>query len=168
MSICFIVGMPGSGKTTLGKKLADHLKWQFKDLDDVIQDMTKLKISEIFELHGEDRFRELEKQALNTIIQSSSKQIVVATGGGAPCFFDNMNRMIQNGVTIFIDTPLKVIANRLQGEEMEKRPLISKMGETDLLKSIEEKYNNRKKFYQLAHHKIKGDESLESISSFLR
>ncbi len=159
----FIVGMPGSGKSTLGKALSEQLGWDFIDLDNLIEEIASAKVTDIFAEFGESRFRELEKEALNIAI-SKSTNLILATGGGTPCFFDNMDQILKSGVSIFIDPPLETLASRLQGKEMAKRPLIAEMGESDLLKSISEKYNSRVPFYNKANHKIKGDESIESIS----
>ncbi|MEM8967400.1 MAG: shikimate kinase, partial [Bacteroidota bacterium] len=105
----FLVGLPGSGKSTLGKQLAEKLDLPFIDLDDIIEAEARQPIRKIFARQGEDYFRRLEqKTLLDTISQNSD--FVMATGGGATCFFDNMQKMNDAGTTIFVDTPITEIA----------------------------------------------------------
>ena len=96
----FLVGLPGSGKSTFGKSLAKALKKEFIDLDAEITTSEKKSIPEIFNKEGEEQFRIKEQQNLHLVVENSS-QFLLATGGGAPCFFDNMEYMKSNGYVIF-------------------------------------------------------------------
>lgn len=111
----FLVGMPGSGKSSVGKLLAESLRIPFIDLDTIIEKEAGRAIREIFSTQGEARFRELERDALLKVI-SEKDRFIVATGGGAPCFFDNLEHMKKNGKVVFLDLPMSTIAQRLQNE----------------------------------------------------
>ena len=91
----------GSGKTTVGKKLAKSLSLSFIDLDDFIQNKYRKTIADIFAEQGEEEFRKIECRALTEV--SEIEDVVISTGGGAPCFFDNMNIMNNAGVTLYIE-----------------------------------------------------------------
>ena len=106
----FLIGYMGSGKTTLGRKLAYILQYQFIDLDDYIEKQEGRKISHIFEEDGEDYFRKLERVYLHRVIDK--EDLVISTGGGTPCFFDNMNQMNEYGKTIYINIHPKALLPR--------------------------------------------------------
>ena len=108
----FLIGLPGSGKTTIGKLIADELAIPFIDLDDEIEATSAKSIREIFSNDGESVFRQLEADALqNTILNNVS--FLLATGGGAPCFHNGITIMNQIGITIFLNPSLEIIADRL-------------------------------------------------------
>src|SRR5438874_1229377 len=104
----FLIGMPGSGKTTTGKLLAEKLKLTFVDLDMEIEKSEGRSINQIFEKRKENYFREVESMILKKFC-SSSESFVMSTGGGAPCFFNNIKQMNDSGKTIFLDVPAKEI-----------------------------------------------------------
>src|SRR5690606_34726901 len=107
----YIVGYMGSGKTTFGKRLAAKLNMAFVDLDNLIEVTEGKTINEIFELKGESYFREKEKEILQTTVFVNT---VVATGGGTPCFFDNMSWMNTNGKTIYLKMTAQALESRLK------------------------------------------------------
>ncbi|MGB4776233.1 MAG: shikimate kinase, partial [Daejeonella sp.] len=117
----FLIGFMGSGKTTIGRKLAGFLKYDFVDLDKLIELKTSMSVQHYFARHGEESFRTLERDLLQN--HPFPNEVVVATGGGAPCFHDNMDWMDQNGVTIYLSLPAKALANRLENSKT-TRPLI--------------------------------------------
>ena len=92
----FLIGFMGCGKTTLGKKLARTLNYNFIDLDSYIENKTTEKITEIFDKKGEHYFRDLEKESLSEICKMDN--MVLASGGGTPCFSDNMQTMLAKGI----------------------------------------------------------------------
>ena len=96
----FLIGFMGCGKTTLGKKLAKHLNFNFIDLDRFIENKTVKSINVIFDEKGEQYFRDLEKESLNEIYKMDN--LVIATGGGTPCFSDNMQTMLEKGICIYL------------------------------------------------------------------
>ncbi|MEP1033858.1 shikimate kinase [Ekhidna sp.] len=141
----FLIGLPGAGKTTMGLDLAVHLDLQFIDLDQDIEKINKLSIAEIFKEKGEAHFRQLEKLHLEKVI-AEHDSFVMATGGGTPCFFHNMSIMQKVGVTIYVDTPIKKIEERLKLDT--SRPLMQSYTLTDLL-------HKRKEWYDQADHTIR-------------
>jgi len=151
----------GCGKTTAGKRLANKLGWPFIDLDDRIEKHTGKTITELFEQEGETAFRELEKQALHSTFEL--KHAIISTGGGAPCFFDNMEQMNLNGKTVYIELPPKVLADRLRGAK-NQRPLIKGKTDEELLAFIAEALQKRTPYYQKAKTTVDGVSlSAESI-----
>ncbi|MBL7872270.1 MAG: shikimate kinase [Cyclobacteriaceae bacterium] len=132
----FLIGLPGSGKTTLGKQLASKLKLPFIDLDKEIERMMNLPIKDIFKKHGQELFRETEKKLLHQLSEHST-DFVMATGGGAPVFFDNMTYMNQQGHTIFLDVSAREITKRILKTKIEERPLLAGAHPDELKDQIE-------------------------------
>lgn len=137
----------GSGKTHSGRQLAERLGFLFLDLDLLIEAEAGMAISQIFESSGEDHFRELERQSLH--FTAELENVVVSTGGGAPCYFDNMDWMNQNGICIFLDTPAEILARRLLPERAH-RPLLRPYDEKTLPAFIQSKLEERMYFYRQA------------------
>jgi shikimate kinase len=148
----FLVGFMGSGKSTLGKKLANHLDYDFIDLDKLIEDKAGMSISDYFAQNGEDKFRELERTTLQTT--AFNDDVVIATGGGAPCFFDNMDWMKRNGATVYLKMSPGALAQRLK--HATDRPLIKGLTDKELVKYIEEKLEGREEFYGKAQYVVNG------------
>lgn len=119
----YLIGLPGSGKSFLGKKLADEAKISFIDLDQVIEQETGTSISKIFSEKGEEYFRNLEAVALRN--QSKASDFVMACGGGTPCFHDNMKFINESGKSIFLNVPVTEIVKRLNAMEKQVRPLLA-------------------------------------------
>ena len=142
--LIFLLGFMGSGKSFTGKRLAEKFGIDFVDLDEYIETKEGQTIREIFEEHGEAYFRKKEKQYLQEL--GERKMTIVATGGGAPCFFDNMEWMNNHGVTVYLETPAPVLAKRLE-QEMEKRPLLKKLTRIELQDFIDKKLVERNPFY---------------------
>ena len=147
----FLVGMPGSGKSTLGKELGLKLDLPFFDLDEIIELEERMTVPEIFGKRGEDYFRKLEKETLEKVSESH-QSFVLATGGGTPCFFQNMQFMKANGKVVFIDVPVKELAQRLLNDGVEKRPLLKKMSSAEQLEDyLVNTLQKRLEFYDKAH-----------------
>ena len=149
--LIFLLGMMGSGKTTLGKELAEKLGHTFLDLDAVIEQKENKTIAEIFATEGQERFRELERQALLTIVANNT-QAVVATGGGTPCFFDNIAFMNTSGETIFLDVPTRSLAQRLSASDLSTRPLLADKTQSELISFLGKTLSERRRFYEQAKH----------------
>jgi shikimate kinase len=146
MKNIFLIGMPSSGKSTLGRKLARALSYRFVDLDKLIVKDQKKTIPELFQEKGEAYFREVESRLL---LQTRPNQwLVVATGGGAPCFFDNMKFIKSAGLSIFINVPPAELAHRILQHGKDDRPLLS--GVTELEQELELRLQNRLPFYTQA------------------
>lgn len=159
----------GAGKSYLGKALADLLEWDFLDLDGFLETEESRSISNIFEEDGETHFRLLEQKYLKQT--HNFHNYILATGGGAPCFFDNMDWMNQQGLTIYLDTPPSILASRLKMEK-NHRPLLAQKSDAELLEFIEAKLSSREQFYRQAkvHFEIQtgfeqADVLLEAIKS---
>ena len=145
----FLIGFMGCGKTTLGKKLARTLNYNFIDLDSYIENKTTEKITEIFDKKGEQYFRDLEKESLNEICKMDN--MVLASGGGTPCFSDNMQTMLAKGICIYLKMEAGDLAERLC-KEKNNRPLIRHLTENELNDFISEKLMEREVCYKKAHH----------------
>lgn len=144
----FIIGFMGSGKTTLGKKLSKLLKVPFIDLDQRIVETSGMSISDYFKLHGEESFRILEEETLRSIPTDTCA--IVSTGGGAPCFGDNMKWMNGHGLTLYLNLEPKALLSRLLSSDKNTRPLLSDMKDDELLNYIEDKLESRSPFYEAA------------------
>jgi len=143
----FLIGMPGSGKTTLGKELAAHLMVDFVDLDAEIEKTEQTSISEIFRQEGEEYFRLLEARLLREWA-GSPRAFVMATGGGAPCFHKGMETINERGISIFLDFPVPVLMERVKYNQ--ERPLLLTADETELKEKLERMRNQRLDCYRQA------------------
>ncbi len=151
--LIYLIGYMGCGKTTAGEKLASRLGYEFIDLDSVIEKEQNQTISEIFKTKGQDAFRLMEREALKKTF--SLTDTIVSTGGGAPCFFNNMDEMNKHGKTIYIELTPKALVSRLVSAK-DKRPLISEKSDIDLLVFIKEELAKREPFYNKSQLKISG------------
>lgn len=145
----YLIGMPGAGKSTVGKKLAEALGRTFADLDIVIAKMAGFTIPEIFEKHGEDYFRKLESEALKTVSFSAEK-LVIATGGGTPCFFDNLVFMQTQGLVLYLKTSPEILAERLLALPLNSRPLLKEKSNSQLFIYLNQTLTARAPFYEKA------------------
>jgi len=156
----FLIGMPGCGKSTFGRKSAEKLSMKFIDLDTEIINYAQKPISDIFEEEGEDYFRKIESELLKSL-STSEESFVMATGGGAPCFFDNMDFMNANGITIYIDTDVAFLLERLSDKGINKRPILKKIGSQNLENGLKEQLEARLPFYSSAKVIIPYQEELD-------
>ena len=148
----FLIGFMGSGKSTLGRPLAAKLGYKFIDQDALIEERFKMSISEVFATYGEAKFREAEHEVLKSF--EASDNLVIATGGGAPCFFDNILIMNNIGFSIYLKIEPKTLVNRLK-TSFTSRPLIAGKSEKELLEYVTEKLSEREPFYNKATVSIK-------------
>jgi len=137
----------GCGKSTLGRKLAARLGYTLIDLDHQLEERAGSSVADYFSAHGEEAFRKFESDTLKSF--DYPKNCVVATGGGTPCYFDNMDWMNKNGLTVYIEMTAAALAKRLENG-MEKRPLLKGLTEEALIAFITEKLAERNTFYQQA------------------
>lgn len=153
----YLAGFMGCGKSTVGRLLAQRLGWAFIDLDDVIEQQQGRKIAEIFETEGEERFREIEAEALRdqAFLVRGGRARVVALGGGAYAQQRNRDRLSEGGVVVFLDAPLQTLWERVSGED--ERPLARDR------ESFEALYAKRRPLYAQAHYSINADRDPEEI-----
>ncbi|MEC3880364.1 shikimate kinase [Parapedobacter sp. 10938] len=146
----FLIGFMGSGKTTWGRKLALKTGRAFIDLDEEIVNETGVPIAEYFSQHGETAFRTLESRILKNL--PFEQPAVVATGGGTPCYFDNMAWMNKTGKTIYLCMPPKALWSRLMQTDIAARPALGGLTGMALLDDITAKLADRTPHYQQATH----------------
>jgi shikimate kinase len=164
--IVYLIGFMGSGKTTAGKKLASSLGWSFTDLDRKIEEDQGMTIPEIFTSLGEERFREIESELLRTF--SRDEYIVVSTGGGVPCFADNMKFMLETGLTVYLKLTPGQLASRLNTTTGE-RPLLKGLQGDELLKYIRNKLEERSLWYEKSEVVIDGfSADIETLVKIIR
>lgn len=144
----FLVGFMGSGKSHWGRLLSEKLGIRFFDLDEQVVEHAGKPIVEIFDTAGEEQFRLIEKDVLH-IITESHDSFVMACGGGTPCYFNNIEFMNRSGTTVWINTPLEVLYERLI-DEKERRPLIRKLSPAQLKHFIARKFSDRRIYYEQA------------------
>ncbi len=150
----FLIGFMASGKSTFGKKLATKLDKPFVDLDNFIEEKFNTTIRILMYEKGEDEFRIIEKEALLEVIDKY-KEAVISTGGGTPCFYDNLRVMNRNGKTIYIEVDVPTLVNRLINAKKD-RPLIWGKSKEDLTVYAIELMNRRKANYEQANYKVNG------------
>lgn len=149
----YLIGFMGCGKTTAGKKLAASLEVPFFDLDQELEKATGKSVPDLFKSEGEPRFRELEHSLLRTL--SEKENAVIACGGGTPCFYDNMEFMNSNGITVYIKMSAKSLVDRLLPNQS-SRPLIAGKSKPELEKFITELLEKREDVYRKASYTVKG------------
>lgn len=143
----FLIGLPGSGKSTIGKALASHLTMDFIDLDQEIELREGMIVPEIFATQGEDYFRRVEATLLREQAMSENS-FVMSTGGGTPCFYDGIKVINQHGISVFLDEQIDVIVARLENNH--HRPLLRSDNATDMRIKLQALRETRLPVYQQA------------------
>ena len=156
----FLIGYMGSGKTTLGRAFARKCGLGFIDLDWYIEERLHKTVSEIFAERGDEGFREIECKMLHEV--GEYENVIIACGGGTPCFFDNMDYMNRTGQTVLLDASNEVLFRRLKIAKA-KRPLLADKTDTELMDVILDGLQKRMPYYSKAQYKL-GADHLESIS----
>lgn len=155
----FLIGMMGAGKTYWAQKMAKWNKCVGYDLDSLIEMNEEKTIAEIFEEEGEEYFRKVEAKILRWF--KEKKKFIIATGGGTPCFQENMSWMKKEGLVIWLDPSLEVLVNRLSLEK-QQRPLIASLNDSEITAFIENKLVERHSYYAQAHYRINTDSMNEA------
>lgn len=156
----FLIGYMGSGKTTLGRALAKELGLQFIDMDSYIETRFCKTISKIFAEKGEDGFREIERRILHEV--GDFEDVIISTGGGTPCFFDNVEYMNGQGTTVFLDVPEERLFIRLSIAR-NNRPLIKDKSDDELRNFITEQLAKRRPHYEKAQYKFIADKLEDTL-----
>lgn len=144
----FLIGYMGSGKTTIGKKLSNNLNYRFLDLDKYLENYYSSTIEEIFGVEGEDGFRKKEEKILDEIIKLD-EDLVISTGGGTPCFFDNMEKINLAGTSVYFKVGVEVLVNRLKNAKTQ-RPIIANKNDEELFGFISDHLTQRSGYYEKA------------------
>ena len=144
----FLLGYMGSGKSTLGFPLARRMRLRFVDLDCHIEENEGRSVAEIFASDGEQSFRELEHRYLKEYI-AANDNFVMSTGGGTPCFYDNMEMMNAAGRTVYLKLDPGMLASRLSNSKT-VRPLVADKSEDELMEYIEKTLAVREEYYNKA------------------
>lgn len=172
-NIIYLVGYMAVGKTTIGRQLAAKLNYQFIDLDEVIvfaasnASAKGETIASLFATKGEAHFRQLEEEHLHII--SQHKNVVIATGGGTACSYNNMAYMLQQGVVVWIQLPVPQIVSRILNNDATTRPLTSKYTTAQTLTTyVQAHLTERNKYYAQAHVTVNGTHDLEKIMAAIQ
>lgn len=166
----FFVGYMGAGKSSLAKKVAKKLNWPFIDMDHALEIQFACSISEFFQEKGEAAFRLAERDYLLQLPTGENK--IIATGGGVPCFQDNMKHMNSLGLTIYLQRPVAELENRIANSG-KKRPLVDHLSQEERLQFIENHLKERESFYLQSQWILNREEQtanqiVEKIQLFLR
>lgn len=149
----FLVGFMASGKSRIGKMLANKLQYNLVDTDKYLEAKVAQTVPQIFQTKGETYFRQLEQTCLHELLEV--EETVISTGGGMACYFDNMEQMNQSGLTIFLEVPPAIIVSRLL-QAKNVRPLVQQLeGDRELLLNfVEKKLEERLTYYRKAQIRV--------------
>lgn len=147
MKRIFLIGYMGAGKTTVGKQLASRMGLSFIDLDLHIEARYHKSVRELFAERGEDAFREIERKMLREVAEF--EDVLVSTGGGSPCFFDNMAFMNQSGNTVYLKVSVEELTKRLETCK-QTRPILRDRSGESLFRFIDEGIQKREPYYNQA------------------
>ena len=151
MTRIILIGYMGAGKTTIGKALSKELGVIFYDLDWYIESRMRKTVSEIFAERGEEGFRKIEYNMLHEVAEF--EDVIISCGGGTPCFFDNMDYLNQQGLTVYLKAEPEVLYKHLQMAKVE-RPLLKDKSKEELLTFIKEQLEKREPFYTKARYTL--------------
>ena len=158
-----LVGFSGAGKSTFGRKIANRLGFSFIDTDRYFEEKYRFTIFDFFKRFGEDLFRSLEREALLEVLDS--QKTVIATGGGTPCFFDNMDVINEKSLSVYIELSPKSLCDRLLNSKR-PRPLTKGMSQDELQEYIIKTLAKREQFYKKAQFTLKGENIVKNGLTF--
>ncbi len=142
----FLIGYMGSGKSSLGRQLAQEMEREFIDLDKYIEARFHSTVKQIFDKHGEEVFRTIERSMIHEV--ADFENVIVACGGGTPCYYDNMDFMLSHGLTVYLNVSPEVLALRLSlPGSRTKRPLIAGKSDDELLDFVRSGLEKRLAYY---------------------
>ena len=151
----------GAGKTTAARRLAQRLGWEVADTDDLFEKKYKISVCDFFNKYDEPLYRKLESEVLKET--ENLENVVISTGGGTACYFDNMDWMNQHGLTVFLRISQKAVVDRLVHAKR-KRPLAEGKTEEELAAFVEQHYTSRLPFYEQARVTVKAEDlDLDSL-----
>ena len=154
MDRIYIVGYMGAGKTTAARHLASHLGWEVVDTDALFEEKYKISVCDFFNKYDEPLYRKLESEVLKST--ENLDNVVISTGGGTACYFDNMEWMNQHGLTVFLRISQTAVVDRLLHAKR-KRPLAEGKTESELTEFVNRHYTARLPFYEQAKITVKAE-----------
>jgi shikimate kinase len=154
MQRIILLGFMGSGKTTIGKQLAEALNFPFMDSDELIIERTKMSVNEIFNAKGEQAFREMEREVINGLFELPC--FILAVGGGLPVIPGMMTRLNELGTTIYLNVSNKELYGRLVNNRLQ-RPLLKDKTDKELMEQIDTLRSTRETIYLQAHVNLQND-----------
>ncbi|MCQ2279231.1 MAG: shikimate kinase [Bacteroidales bacterium] len=161
-----IVGFPGAGKSSVGRRLAARLNWNFVDTDTYFESKYHISIPDFFSKYGEDFFRISEATVLKEVLKLS--HVVISTGGGMPCFFENMDLIVSSSCAVYLKLSPKSLATRLAVSH-KVRPLVTGNGLEEITEYVEKTLVEREVFYSRAQITVKGESLvLDDLLALLR
>ena len=161
MNRIYLVGYMGAGKTTAARRLAQRLGWQVADTDAMFEEKYKISVCDFFNKYDEALYRKLESEVLKST--ESLDNVVISTGGGTACYFDNMEWMNHHGTTVFLRISQAAVVDRLLHAKR-KRPLAEGKSEEELKDFVNMHYTSRMPFYEQAQITVKSEDlDLEEV-----
>lgn len=152
-----LIGYMGSGKSAIAKILAEKSRIPFLELDEVIEKKCGMIIKTIFETKGELFFRKMEHELLSELLNNKNNELIISTGGGTPCYFNNHELLnVDNVITIYLQASVATLYERLIGEKL-KRPLIAHLKDDEIQEFIAKHLFDRNYYYNQAQYKISVD-----------
>jgi len=162
----YLIGYMASGKSKVGSDLAEMLGYSFSDLDDLFEEKYRISIYDFFFKYGESNFRRIEHDILRETHQMNRS--IISTGGGTPCFFDNMNFIRNSGYSVYLRWSIKELVFRLQ-KVRRKRPLLEEFEGKDLFKSVAKHLEEREVFYNQADYVYDAEtNNLDNVVSWIK
>ncbi len=163
MDRIYIVGYMGAGKTTTARRLAQRMGWEVVDTDALFEEKYKISVHDFFNKYDEPLYRKLEAEVLKET--EKLERVVVSTGGGTACYFDNMEWMNGHGTTVFLRISEKAVVDRLLHAKR-KRPLAAGKSEVELKAFVSRHYAERLPYYEKAQITVKAEDlDLEGLAS---
>ncbi|MEY4887064.1 MAG: Shikimate kinase [Bacteroidota bacterium] len=158
MNTWYLWGYMGSGKSSVGRAVAQNLNLEFKDLDKIIIEESGMSISDFIRDRGELAFRKLERQLL---LENEDFNGIFSCGGGTPCYYDNAEWMVSKGQAVYLRASPSWLHHRLASSRTRgiKRPQLTGVADQDLSEFIAKHLFERQHFYQMAQHKIAVDQN---------
>ena len=146
----YLIGYMGAGKTTVGRLLAQKLGWHFVDLDDAFAEINSMTTAQCIKRYGVEAFRKLEKQCVETLSELPIQKVIYATGGGYPCWEDNMECLKELGTSVYLRWQNHHLAHRIELSGLEERPILQNKRGQELLDFVEWQMSGREKYYSQA------------------
>lgn len=150
----YLIGYMGAGKTTIGKMVADRLGWHFVDLDAAFAEINGMSTANYIRRYGIEAFRKKEKDCVESLSELPIQNVIYATGGGYPCWEDNMDCLLELGTSVYLKWSNKHLAERLWLTDLKERPVIEAKTKEELHNFVEWQMSAREEFYKRAHYTI--------------